>query len=100
MTEKDLTREDIKFHRSVVQNSVVPRANTSNFAVGFAKILTGVKGELLGACVVAPHAAETIGEVSLAIGQGLTTGSIAETIHPFGSWSEVLRLAAAKIRVK
>jgi pyruvate/2-oxoglutarate dehydrogenase complex dihydrolipoamide dehydrogenase (E3) component len=100
MTEKDLTREDIKFHRSIVQNATVPRANVTNFAVGFAKILAGTKGELFGAAIVAPHAAETINEIGLAINSGLTAQDIANMVHPFGSWSEVLRLACAKIRTK
>ncbi|MCL2173874.1 NAD(P)/FAD-dependent oxidoreductase [Candidatus Saccharibacteria bacterium] len=98
LTEKDLAREDSKFHRSIVQNAVVPRANTAGFAAGFAKVLTGGKGELLGATIVAPHAAETINEVGLAINRGLTAQDIASTIHPFGSWSEVLRLACAKAK--
>jgi len=98
LTEKDLTRDDVKFHRSIVQNSSVPRANIANFAIGFTKILTSAKGELLGATIVAPHAAETINEVSLAINNGLTAHDIAESIHPFGSWGEVLKLACAKVR--
>jgi pyruvate/2-oxoglutarate dehydrogenase complex dihydrolipoamide dehydrogenase (E3) component len=98
MTEKDLAREDIKFHRSIVQNSTIPRANFANFAVGFAKILTGTKGELLGATIMVPHAAETINEISLAISRGLTAHDVADVVHPFGSWGEVLRLACAKAR--
>ncbi|MDR1969734.1 MAG: NAD(P)/FAD-dependent oxidoreductase [Candidatus Nomurabacteria bacterium] len=100
MTEKDLAREDIKFHRSIVQNSVTPRANIANFAVGFAKVLSSTKGELLGATIVAPHAAETINEISLAISRSLAVHDIASTIHPFGSWSEALRLACAKVRIR
>jgi len=98
MNEEDLVREDVKFHRSVVQNSVVARANIANFTAGFAKILTDQKGMILGATVMAPHAAETINELSLAIREHLTATQIAETIHPFGSWSEVVRLACAKVR--
>ena len=97
-TEKDLTREDTKFHRSIIQNVNVARANTSNFAAGFTKILTGSKGEILGAVVVAPNAAETIGELTLAIQSGLTAGQLSEIVQPFGSWSEVVRLACAKVR--
>jgi pyruvate/2-oxoglutarate dehydrogenase complex dihydrolipoamide dehydrogenase (E3) component len=100
LTEKDLTRDDIKFHRSIIQNSIVPRANIANFAAGFAKILTGAKGEIFGATIVAPHAAETINEVSLAMNHGLTAHDIANTVQPFGSWSEPLRLACAKVRAK
>jgi len=96
LTEKDLVREDVKFRRSIVQNSVIPRANIANFGVGFAKVLTNTKGELLGATVVAPHAAEIISEAGLAINHGLTVHDVADVIHPFGSWGEVLRLACAK----
>jgi pyruvate/2-oxoglutarate dehydrogenase complex dihydrolipoamide dehydrogenase (E3) component len=99
MTEKDLTREDSKFYRSIVRNSAVPRANISNFAIGFTKVLTGVKGELLGATIIAPHAAETINEIGLAISQELTAQNVADVTHPFGSWSEVLRLACAKVKM-
>jgi pyruvate/2-oxoglutarate dehydrogenase complex dihydrolipoamide dehydrogenase (E3) component len=97
MTEKDLARDDIKFHRSIAQNTTTVRANISNFAVGFTKVLTGTKGELFGATIVGPNAAETINEVSLAINRGLTAYDIAETIHPFGSWGEALRLACVKV---
>ena len=96
-TEADLVRHDIKFRRSIVQNSVVARANVSNFAVGFTKILVDRDGKILGATIVAPNAAETINELALAIQNDLTVAQVANTIHPFGSWGEVVRLACAKI---
>jgi pyruvate/2-oxoglutarate dehydrogenase complex dihydrolipoamide dehydrogenase (E3) component len=98
LTEADLVREDIKFRVSIAQNSLVARANIANSTAGFAKILTDQKGVVLGATIMAPHAAETIGELGVAAQNGLTAYQIAETIHPFGSWSETVRLAAAKIR--
>ncbi|MCL2037408.1 NAD(P)/FAD-dependent oxidoreductase [Candidatus Saccharibacteria bacterium] len=97
-TEKDLTRDDAKFHRSIIQNTSVARANVANFSAGFTKILTGAKGELLGATIMAPNAAETIGQLVLAIQSGLTAQQLAETVQPFGSWGEVVRLACAKVR--
>jgi pyruvate/2-oxoglutarate dehydrogenase complex dihydrolipoamide dehydrogenase (E3) component len=99
LNEADLARQDIKSRRSLVQNAHVARANISNFAVGFAKVLTDPKGQLLGATIMAPHAAETISELGVAIHNGLAAHQVADTIHPFGSWSEVARLACAKIRV-
>lgn len=98
MNEIDLIREDVKFHRSVVSNNTVTRANVANFGLGFNKVLTDTKGTLLGATIMAPHAAETIIAVSLAINKGLMAHELAELIPPFGSWAEVLRLACAKIR--
>lgn len=96
-TEINLVKSDIKFRSSIVQNSIVARANTANFAVGFAKILTNSKGMILGATIVAPNASESINEISLAIRNGLTAAQVAETLHPFGSWSEVVRLACTKV---
>lgn len=100
LNEEALVRQDAKFHRSIVQNSVIARANTANCALGFAKILTDQKGVILGATVAAPHAAETIGELGVAVQNGLTAYQIAETVHSFGAWSEAVRLAAAKVRVR
>ena len=99
LTEEDLVRKDIKFHQSIVQNSSVARANIGNCTIGFTKILTDQKGVIFGATVMAPHAAETIGELGLAIQHRMTAQQIAETIHPFGSWNEVVRLACAKVHL-
>lgn len=97
-TEIDLVREDIKFHRSVVLNNAITRANVANFGLGFGKVLTDTKGTLLGATIMAPHAAETITAAALAIDKGLTAYDIAELAPPFGSWAEALRLACARVR--
>lgn len=97
-TEADLVRADIHFKRSVQTNQIMARANVSNFAIGFAKLLTDTKGRMLGASVVAPHAAEIIGSAGVAIANGLTAAEFANATQPFGSWSESLRLAAAKVK--
>ena len=97
-SETSLVREDIKFYRSLVPNSAITRANVANFSVGFSKVITDHKGVLLGATIMAPHAAETIGIASLAINKGMTAGELAELVVPFGSWAEALRLACAKVR--
>lgn len=98
LNETDLVREDIKFHRSVVANSSVTRANAANFGMGFTKVLTDTKGVLLGVTIMAPHAAETILTASLAVNKSLMAHELAELTPPFGSWAEVLRLACAKLR--
>lgn len=98
LNEADLAREDVKFTVSMVNNSVSLRANTSNFSTGFTKILADPKGSILGAVVVAPHASELISQIALAINNDINVHSIAETTPPFGSWSEVLRLACAKLK--
>lgn len=95
-TEANLVREDVKFETLLAQNPAAMRANVANFGIGFTKILCDSKGLILGASVVAPHAAETIGQLTLAINCGLSVRDLADTLTPFGAWSELTRLAAAK----
>ena len=47
--------------------------------------------------VVAPHAADIIHELALAVKYGLTARQVAETPHAFLSWSEAVRVAAGKL---
>ena len=96
-TEAELIRNDIKYRAVIVQNSVIARANTANFAVGFTKILKSHRGTILGATIICPNAGEMVGELALAIKYGLNVAQIADVVHPFGSWSEVVRLACVKL---
>jgi pyruvate/2-oxoglutarate dehydrogenase complex dihydrolipoamide dehydrogenase (E3) component len=52
---------------------------------------------IVGATVVAPHAAEIIHELALAIKYEVTAAELAATPHAFLSWSEAVRVAAAKL---
>jgi len=47
--------------------------------------------------VVAPHAAEIVHEIALAVKYQLTAAQVAATPHAFLSWSEAVRVAAAKL---
>lgn len=76
---------------------MVARSNTSDFRDGFVKIIADKKGTILGATIVAPHAAEMIHELSLAIKHNLTADDVAQTPHAFLSWSEAIRVAASKL---
>ncbi|MCL1876507.1 NAD(P)/FAD-dependent oxidoreductase [Candidatus Saccharibacteria bacterium] len=96
-SEADLIKNAVKYRSIVVQNSVIARANTANFAVGFTKILKSHRGTLLGATIVCPGAGEMINELTLAIKCGINVAHIADTPHPFGSWGEIVRLACAKL---
>jgi pyruvate/2-oxoglutarate dehydrogenase complex dihydrolipoamide dehydrogenase (E3) component len=57
---------------------------------GFARVHAERKnGRILGATLVARHAGEMIGEMSLAITAGLTLGTVSKTIHPYPTQAEV-----------
>lgn len=97
LSEDDCIKRDLAINKAVAPLNMIARSNTSDFRDGFAKIITDKKGVILGGTVVAPHASEIIHELALAVKYGLTARELAATPHAFLSWSEVIRVAAAKI---
>lgn len=97
LSEDDCLKRDLSINRAIAPLSIIARSNTSDFRDGFVKIVTDKKGMILGASVVAPHAAEIIHELTLAVKHGLTAYQVAETPHAFLSWSEAVRVAASKL---
>jgi pyruvate/2-oxoglutarate dehydrogenase complex dihydrolipoamide dehydrogenase (E3) component len=56
---------------------------------GFARVhVVAGSGRIVGATMVASHAGEMIGEMALAVTQGLTIASIAKSIHPYPTQAE------------
>jgi dihydrolipoamide dehydrogenase len=97
LSEYDCLKRDLSINKAIAPLNIIARSNTADFRDGFVKIVTDKKGVILGASVVAPHAAEMIHELSLAVKHGMTASQIAETPHAFLSWSEAVRVAAAKL---
>lgn len=97
LSEDDCTKRDLTIKKSLAPLNMVARSNTSDFRDGFVKLIADKNGVLLGATVVAPHAAEIIHELALAIKHGLTASDVAATPHAFLSWSEAVRVAASRI---
>ena len=96
-TEDDCIKHDLHINTSLAPLNIIARSNTSDFRDGFVKLITDKKGTLIGATVVAPHAAEIIHELAIAIKHGLTARDVANTPHAFLSWSEAVRVAASKL---
>ncbi len=97
LTEDDCLKRDLRAQTAVAPLGIIARSNTSDFRDGFVKLIADHNNVLIGATVVAPHAAEIIHELTLAIKYGLTSAEIAETPHGFLSWSEAIRVAASKL---
>lgn len=97
LTEDDCLRRDLNIKKAVAPLNIIARSNTSDFRDGFVKIITDKKGVILGATIMAPHAGELIHELALAIKYGLTAKQVAATPHAFLTWSEAIRVAAAKL---
>lgn len=97
LTEDDCLKRDLTVKKSLAPLNMIARSNTSDFRDGFVKLIADKNGTLIGATVVAPHAAEIIHELALAIKYSMTAHDLALTPHAFLSWSEAVRVAAGRI---
>ncbi len=97
LSEDDCIKRDLPIKKAIAPLNIVARSNTSDYRDGFVKLISDKKGMLIGATVVMPHAAEIVHELALAIKYQLTARQVAETPHAFLSWSEAVRVAAAKL---
>ena len=97
LSEDDCLKRDLTVKKSVAPLNMVARSNTSDFRDGFVKVIADKNGVLIGATVVAPHAAEIIHELTLAIKYKLTAAQVAATPHAFLSWSEAIRVACGRV---
>jgi pyruvate/2-oxoglutarate dehydrogenase complex dihydrolipoamide dehydrogenase (E3) component len=97
LSEDDCRKRDLPINKAIAPLNIIARSNTSDFRDGFVKIITDKKGVVLGGTIVAPHAAEMIHEIALAVKHGLTAKQVADTPHAFLSWSEAIRVAASKL---
>jgi mercuric reductase len=97
LSEDDCIKRDLRINKAIAPLNIIARSNTSDFRDGFVKIITDKKGVILGATIAAPHAAEMIHELALAVKYELTATEVADTPHAFLSWSEAIRVAAAKL---
>ena len=97
LSEDDCIKRDLPINKAVAPLNIIARSNTSDFRDGFVKLITDKKGVVIGGTVVAPHASEIVHEITLAIKYQLTAAQVAATPHAFLSWSEAVRVAAAKL---
>lgn len=97
LSEDDCVKRDLMINKAIAPLNIIARSNTSDFRDGFVKIITDKKGVILGATIVTPCAGELVHELALAIKYGLTATQVAQTPHAFLSWSEAIRVAAAKL---
>jgi pyruvate/2-oxoglutarate dehydrogenase complex dihydrolipoamide dehydrogenase (E3) component len=99
-----LTREGAAERRVPVDEVLVPMAEVDRAQIdgeteGFCRVLLARGSDrIVGATLVGAHAGETIGEVALAMTNGLGLGAIGRTMHPYPTQAEALRKAADQWR--
>lgn len=70
------------------------RAQAERATEGFVKVVTDLKGRILGASIVGEHAGELIQMWSLAVSQKLDIKAMTQWISPYPTYSEINRRAA------
>ena len=90
--ERDAKAKGIEVDTFTQELSKVDRAILDGEADGFVRVHVR-KGteEIVGATVVAAHAGDLIGEITLAMKGGLGLKTIGETIHPYPTQAEAIR---------
>ncbi|TDW28728.1 dihydrolipoyl dehydrogenase family protein [Cryobacterium psychrophilum] len=87
-------------HRVVTRDHAhVDRAVTEARQDGYTQLIVDKRGRVLGGTVVGPRAGETLGEISLAVKNRLSTSDIAGTTHAYPTYNDGLwNVALADVR--
>lgn len=95
LSEQEAKARGMDITTLTVPLTEVDRAVLDGEIDGFAKVhLRGGGDVILGATIVARHAGEMIGELSLAITNGVGLAAIGRTIHPYPTQAEVIKKLA------
>ena len=95
LTERQARHRGIEVKTSILPLEYVPRALAARDTRGLIKLVAdGDTGVLLGAHILAAEGGESIQTAALAIKHGMTVAELAETIFPYLTTVEGLKLAA------
>ena len=95
LTEAVAADQGLEVKTSILPLSYVPRALAARDTRGLIKLVADAKTDkLLGAHILAPEGADSIQTAVLAIKHGLSVQDLADTIFPYLTTVEGLKLAA------
>lgn len=99
LAEATATAAGFKTKSSLILLEHVPRALAARDTRGLIKLVADAATDrLLGAQILAPEGADSIQTMALALKYGMTTAELAETIFPYLTTVEGLKLAAQGFR--
>jgi len=92
VTEADAGSQGLEYDVYTQPLSGVDRAILDSETTGFVKVITKKgTGKILGATIVATNAGDLIGEMSVAMTNGLSIGQVGNSIHPYPTQAEAIR---------
>jgi mercury(II) reductase len=95
LTEAQARERDLEAKAAVLPLSYLPRALAARDTRGLVKLVAEAgSGRLLGAHLLAPEGADSIQTAALAIKHGMTVRELGDTIFPYLTTVEGLKLAA------
>ena len=95
LTETEAKQQGIEYEVGAFPWAACGRSLTMDYNQGLTKLLfEKVSDKIIGAEIVGLQADNIIGELALAIENGLTAKDIAKTIHPHPTLSETIMMAA------
>ncbi|MEX2648181.1 MAG: mercury(II) reductase [Alphaproteobacteria bacterium] len=95
LTESEARQQGLRVKTAVLPLEYVPRALAARDTRGLIKLIAEAgSGKLLGAHILAPEGADSIQTAALAIKCGLTVQQLGETLFPYLTTVEGLKLAA------
>ncbi len=95
MYEKEARDKGYQVNTLTVPLADSDRARIDGQTAGFARVhLKKGSDKILGATIVAQHAGEMIGELALAVTNGIGLAAIGRTLHPYPTQAEVIKKLA------
>ncbi len=95
LSEQSATQQGIAVQTFTQSFAHVDRAVLDGETEGFVKVhIRAGSDRIVGATIVARHAGEMIGEITLAMTAGVGVGKLANTIHPYPTQAEAIKKVA------
>lgn len=95
LTESEAREAGYLIRVASLELKQVPRALVNHDTRGVLKLVAeDGSGRILGVHALGPQAGELLGEATLAVRFGLTVDDLVDTLHPYLTWVEGLRLTA------
>ncbi|MFB6206428.1 MAG: NAD(P)/FAD-dependent oxidoreductase [Haloglomus sp.] len=98
LTESEVENGEYEYDIGTFEYDDTALGTAMEADAGFAKVIVGAEGDVLGFHIVGPHASMLIHEVSTAVAAGADAETIAETIHIHPALSEVVQGAFRQVR--
>ncbi|AWD33019.1 Dihydrolipoyl dehydrogenase [Candidatus Fokinia solitaria] len=90
LSEKELKKQEINYKVAKAYFKDNHRAILSSSNEGFIKILAGEDSKILGAAIVGQNAGELIGEIVLAMQNGISIDNMSLLIHSYPCMNEII----------